>query len=94
MKVACFTLMEPFTSFEHQLVKIKEMGFDCCDIAATHDGASLLTEYDFSSSVSLDSNPFEVKRLAENTVWKLSVFALMRTFQMRRLSTGMAQLRL
>lgn len=80
MKVACFTLMEPFTSFEHQLVKIKEMGFDCCDIAATHDGASLLTEYDFSSSVSLDSNPFEVKRLAENTVWKLSVFALMRTF--------------
>jgi len=65
MKVACFTLIEPFTSFEYQLAKIKEMGFDCCDIAATHDGASLLTAYGFSSSVSLDSNPFDVKRLAE-----------------------------
>jgi len=65
MKVACFTLIEPLRSFEYQLIKIKELGFDCCDIAATHDGASLLTAYGFSPSVSLDSNPFEVKRLAE-----------------------------
>ena len=65
MKIACFTLIEAFTPLEHQMAKIREMGFDCCDIAATHDGAGLLVEYGFSSSVSLDGNPFDVKRMAE-----------------------------
>jgi len=65
MKIGCFTIIEPFTPLEHQMAKIREMGFDYCDIAATHDGASLLVEYGFSASVSLDGNPHDVKRLAD-----------------------------
>ena len=48
-----------------QLQRAKEMGFDCADITDTNAGGSMLGSAGFSPTVSLDENPFEVKRLFE-----------------------------
>lgn len=65
MKIGLFLLIEPFASVEEQLKRAKEMGFDCADITDTNSGGSLLGSAGFSPTVSLDDNPFEVKRLFE-----------------------------
>lgn len=65
MKIGLFLLIEPFASVEQQLKRAKEMGFDCADITDTNSGGSLLGSAGFSPTVSLDDNPFEVKRLFE-----------------------------
>jgi inosose dehydratase len=39
------------------------MGFDCADITDTNAGGSMLGTAGFSPTVSLDDNPFDVKRL-------------------------------
>ena len=65
MKIGVFLLIEPFASVERQLQRAKEMGFDCADITDTNAGGSMLGSAGFSPTVSLDENPFEVKRLFE-----------------------------
>jgi inosose dehydratase len=65
MKIGVFLLIEPYASVERQLQRAKEMGFDCADITDTNAGGSMLGTAGFSPTVSLDENPFEVKRLFE-----------------------------
>ncbi len=63
MRIGVFLLIEPFASVERQLQRAKEMGFDCADITDTNSGGSMLGSAGFSPTVSLDDNPFDVKRL-------------------------------
>lgn len=63
MNVGVFLLIEPFASVEVQLQRAKEMGFSWADITDTNAGGSMLGTAGFSPTVSLDENPFEVKRL-------------------------------
>ena len=65
MNIGVFLLIEPFASVEIQLQRAKEMGFDCADITDTNAGGSMLGSAGFSPTISLDENPFEVKRLFE-----------------------------
>jgi inosose dehydratase len=65
MKIGVFLLIEPFASVEVQLRRAKEMGFTCADITDTNAGGSMLGTAGFSPTVSLDDNPFDVKRLFE-----------------------------
>ncbi len=41
MKVGCFALIDPFTSLDHQLGRIKDWGFKYADITDNSDGAIL-----------------------------------------------------
>ncbi len=61
MKVGCFSLIEPFSPLDHQLAKIQEMGFKYADVTDNHTGASLLGTIDLNASLSLDSNPADVR---------------------------------
>ncbi len=63
MKIGLFCLVDPFTTFEHQIQRVKELGFKCADVTDSHNGGSLGVAGHFSSSVSLDSNPFDIKRM-------------------------------
>ncbi|MBC8373612.1 MAG: sugar phosphate isomerase/epimerase, partial [Planctomycetes bacterium] len=63
MNIGLFLLIEPFASVETQLKRAKEMGFEYADITDTNSGGSVLGSAGFSPTVSLDDNPFEVKRL-------------------------------
>ena len=63
MKVGVFLALEPYTSVEHNLKLAKEAGFTCADITDTHSGGSMFASAGLSASVSLDSNPFDLKRL-------------------------------
>jgi len=65
VNVGVFLLIEPFASVETQLERAKEMGFSHADITDTNAGGSMLGTAGFSPTVSLDDNPFEVKRLFE-----------------------------
>ncbi len=65
MNIGVFLLIEPFAGVETQLQRAKEMGFDYADITDTNAGGSMLGTAGFSPTVSLDDNPFEVKRLFE-----------------------------
>lgn len=65
MNIGVFLLIEPFASVEQQLKRAKEMGFEYADITDTNSGGSMLGTAGFSPTVSLDENPFEVKRLFE-----------------------------
>jgi inosose dehydratase len=65
MDIGLFLLIEPFQSVERQLELAKGMGFDCADITDTNSGGSMLGSAGFSPTVSLDENPFEIKRLFE-----------------------------
>ncbi|EMI46456.1 sugar phosphate isomerase/epimerase family protein [Rhodopirellula sp. SWK7] len=65
MNIGVFLLIEPFASVEQQLLRAKAMGFNHADITDTNAGGSMLGTAGFSPTVSLDTNPFEVKRLFE-----------------------------
>lgn len=65
MNIGVFLLIEAFASVEEQLKRAKEMGFAYADITDTNAGGSMLGTAGFSPTVSLDENPFEVKRLFE-----------------------------
>ena len=62
MKIGCFALVDAFRTLDHQLARIREMGFDCADITDNHPGGLLGGDV-FDAAVSLDCNPFDVKRL-------------------------------
>ena len=63
MNIGVFLLIEAFASVEQQLKLAKEMGFSHADITDTNAGGSMLGTAGFSPTISLDDNPFEVKRL-------------------------------
>ncbi|MBA7605422.1 Inosose dehydratase [subsurface metagenome] len=65
MEIGVFLLIEPFASVEKQLGHARGMGFKRADITDTNAGGSMLGSAGFSPTVSLDENPFEVKRLFE-----------------------------
>ena len=65
MIIGCFALIDPFTDMAHQFARIREMGFDYADLTDNHDGASLGSEYGFAASISLDSNPARIRKMAE-----------------------------
>jgi inosose dehydratase len=64
MKIGCFALVEPFTPLDRQFELIRSLGIDYVDLTDNHDGASLGVEFGFAASVSLDSNPASIRRLA------------------------------
>ena len=72
MNIGVFLLIEPFASVEVQLQKAKEMGFTWADITDTGTGATMLGTAGFSPVVSLEDNPFDVKRLFEKYGMKIS----------------------
>jgi inosose dehydratase len=65
VNIGVFLLIEPFASVEVQLQRAREMGFTHADITDTNAGGSMLGTAGFSPTVSLDENPFEVRRLFE-----------------------------
>lgn len=65
MNVGVFLLIKPFASVNVQLTHASEMGFTCADITDTNAGGSMLGTAGFSPTVSLDDDPFEVKRMFE-----------------------------
>jgi inosose dehydratase len=66
MKVGCFAIVDPFALLEHQLGRIRDMGFRYADITDNHSGGLLGREFGFASTVSVDDNPFDTKRLFES----------------------------
>jgi inosose dehydratase len=66
MKVGCFALIDPFSTLEHQLDRIKNWGFKYADITDSTDGGSMGVEYGFAAVASLDANPFDLKRMFES----------------------------
>src|SRR4030043_230805 len=72
MNIGVFLLIEPFASVEKQLQRAREMGFDYADITDTNAGGSMLGTAGFSPTVSLDDNPFEVKRLFDKYGMRIS----------------------
>jgi len=65
MKVGMFLLVEPMQPVSRQLELVKSFGFDHADITDTHSGGSMFNSAGFLPAISLDANPFEVKRLFE-----------------------------
>ncbi len=63
MDIGCFALVDPFTLLDHQLQRIKDLGFAYADVTDNHNGGMLGTEFGFTASVSLDANPHDVRRL-------------------------------
>lgn len=74
IKVGCFALIDPFCPLDHQLKRISEMGFKCADITDSHSGG-LLSSGIFHAAVSLDDNPFDVKRLFDKFGLEISSMA-------------------
>jgi len=65
MNIGLFLLIEPFASVEQQLKCARDMGFNHADITDTNAGGSMLGTAGFCPTISLDENPFEVRRLFE-----------------------------
>lgn len=63
MKVGCFALIDAFSTLDHQLERIAGLGFRYADVTDSHPGSSQGRDYYFSSTVSLDDNPLDVKRM-------------------------------
>ncbi len=74
MKIGCFALVEPFSGMARQFQAISEMGIKYADLTDNHDGATLGVEYGFSASVSLDSHPGKIRKLAEDAGIELTCF--------------------
>ncbi len=74
MKIGCFALVEPFTGLAQQFQAIAEMGIHCADITDNHQGGMLGAEYGFAASISLDSHPAKIRRMAEAAGVELTAF--------------------
>ena len=62
MKVGCFALIDPFSTLEHQLQRIADMGFKYADVTDSHPGSSLGRDYGFAATASLDGNDVTLAR--------------------------------
>jgi inosose dehydratase len=65
INVGVFLALEPYTSMERQLQLAKEAGFTHADITDVHEGASMFDSAGLAATVSVDGDPFEIKRLFE-----------------------------
>ena len=74
MRIGCFALVQPFTGMAEQFRLIRESGVENADLTDNHDGATLGVEYGFAASVSLDSHPDKIRRMAETAGVRLSAF--------------------
>lgn len=63
MTVGCFALVDPFSTLDHQLDRIRDWGFRTADVTDTSDGAVLGNHFGFSAVASLDANPFDLRRM-------------------------------
>jgi sugar phosphate isomerase/epimerase len=63
MDIGCFALVDPFSLMDHQLERIKGLGFAYADVTDNHNGGMLGTEFGFTASVSLDANPHDLRRM-------------------------------
>ncbi len=61
--VGCFALVDPFSTLDHQLDRIRDWGFTTADVTDTSDGAVLGNHFGFSAVASLDANPFDLQRM-------------------------------
>ncbi len=66
MKVGCFALIDPFSTLDHQLQRIEDMGFKYADVTDSHPGSSLGRDYGFAATASLDGNPMDLKRMFDS----------------------------
>lgn len=62
MRIGCFALVDPFSTLDHQLDRIRDWGFHHADITDTGDGAVLGNHFGFSAVASLDANPYDLQR--------------------------------
>lgn len=62
MQLGCFALIDPFSTLDHQLDRIRDLGFAYADVTDNTDGACLGVEFGFTAVASLDANPFDLKR--------------------------------
>lgn len=74
MNIGCFALIQPFSTMSTQFQLIRQLGLDTADITDNHDGGMLGVEYGFTSSVSLDSHPEKIRRMAADAGLRLSAF--------------------
>ena len=74
MRIGCFALIQPFSAMATQFQLIRELGLNIADITDNHDGATLGVEYGFSASVSLDSHPDKIRRMAAEAGVRISAF--------------------
>ncbi len=74
VKIGCFALVQPFLPVAEQLKTIKRMGIDYADVTDNHDGGSLGAEYGFAETVSLDSHPAKIKKMAADAGIELTAF--------------------
>lgn len=72
--VGCFALIDPFAVLEHQLQRIRELGFHYADVTDNRDGAQLGVEFGFAATASLDGNPHELKRQFEKENLEITTF--------------------
>jgi inosose dehydratase len=63
MDVGVFLILDRGASLAENLRLAGEAGFDCADITYTHSGAAMMERSGLIPSVSLDANPFDVKRI-------------------------------
>jgi inosose dehydratase len=74
MIVGCFALVEPFSSMQRQFQALHELGVRYADLTDNHNGGMLGVEYGFSASISLDSHPAKIRRMAEEAGLTLTSF--------------------
>lgn len=63
IKLGCFALVDPFSTLDHQLDRVRDWGFSFADVTDTSDGAVLGNHFGFSAVASLDANPYDIKRM-------------------------------
>jgi inosose dehydratase len=74
MIVGCFALVEPFSSMQRQFQALRELGVCYADLTDNHNGGMLGAEYGFSASISLDSHPDKIRRMADENGLTLTSF--------------------
>jgi inosose dehydratase len=74
MIIGCFALVEPFSGMARQFQAISAMGIKYADLTDNHNGGMLGADYGFAASVSLDSHPAKIRRMAEAAGITLTAF--------------------
>jgi inosose dehydratase len=63
--IGCFALVDPFSTLDHQLARIRDLGFRHADVTDNADGGCLGVEFGFTAVASLDANPHDLRRAFE-----------------------------
>jgi inosose dehydratase len=61
--IGVFLILNRSASLTENLRLASEAGFDCADLTYTHSGAAMMERSGLIPSVSLDANPFDIKRI-------------------------------